>query len=50
MRRDIYLSLGVAFVCSAGEAGIRSNFIIATVYTLLSILNLYLYFNTKRGV
>lgn len=49
MRRDIYLSLGVAFACSAGEASIRSNFIIATVYTLLSIFNLYLYFNTKRG-
>lgn len=42
--------ISIAFACSAGEAGIRSNFIIATVYTLLSILNLYLYFNTKRGV
>lgn len=50
MRRDIYLSLGIAFAYSAGEEGIRSNFIIATVYTLLSILNSYLYFNTKRGV
>lgn len=50
MRRDIYLSLGIAFACSAVEAGIRSNFIIVTVYILLSVLNLYLYFNTRRGV
>ena len=47
MRRDIYLSLGVAFACSAVEAGIRSNFIIATVYILLSVLNL-IYILTRK--
>lgn len=48
--RDVYLSLGTVLACSSVEQAHASNYIIAAIYALFSVLNLYLYFNTKRGV